>query len=575
MKKQAFLVIKTVVSRKILTSESHKITFKNFAFFVNKCKIFFIFWIPMLLYLPQAWAQFIVNGDAQQTSENCYRLTSDNLTKVGSIWNATKINLNESFEVILEVKLGCRDANGADGLVFGFQPVGTSVGRSGEGMGFGGVSPSLGFEMDTWSNPSQADPVFDHVAIIKNGIVNHSSSNNLAGPVPFGIDSTNQPINIEDCKFHDFRITWQADSQKLQIYLDCKSILSYKGNIVRDIFNNNPLVFWGFTAATGGATNEHSVCLKYTSFLDKLPDTTICKGGQVQLNARGGTSYLWSPADGLSNPRIANPIAKPTRTTIYSVIVSDGCQREVRDSLTVKIGGEPFTLELGRDTFLCDNQAIRLSAIVPRASYIWHDGSTDSVFVGKKSGTWGVTVSREGCRVTDSLKVRAIKNPVANFPNDTALCFGKDIVLNPTFSEGKIRWSDGSTLPTLRVSKSGNYGVVVSNVCSELTKNVNIGFVDCEKIYIPNAISPNGDNINDVFYIQDDGQNSITQILKLEIFSRWGNRVFSVQNLLPNDPTFGWSPAPSIPVGVYTFYTEVLFKNGEKRLKSGDFLIVR
>ena len=48
-------------------------------------------------------------------------------------------------------------------------------------------------------------------------------------------------------------------------------------------------------------------------------DTTICAGQQVQLNATGGTTYSWTPANTLSNSTAANPIATPTNTTTYIV----------------------------------------------------------------------------------------------------------------------------------------------------------------------------------------------------------------------------------------------------------------
>jgi hypothetical protein len=47
------------------------------------------------------------------------------------------------------------------------------------------------------------------------------------------------------------------------------------------------------------------------------PDDTICLGGSTQLQGTGGLIYQWSPATGLSNPNIANPIASPTITTTY------------------------------------------------------------------------------------------------------------------------------------------------------------------------------------------------------------------------------------------------------------------
>lgn len=54
---------------------------------------------------------------------------------------------------------------------------------------------------------------------------------------------------------------------------------------------------------------------------------TIQAGSSTQLNASGGVTYAWSPSAGLNNSNISNPIATPTLTTTYCVLVSDvgGC----------------------------------------------------------------------------------------------------------------------------------------------------------------------------------------------------------------------------------------------------------
>jgi len=61
-----------------------------------------------------------------------------------------KINLNNSFDFVFNVYLGCKDGEGADGIVFILQPLNTSIGAAGQGMGFYGVTPSVGIALDTW-----------------------------------------------------------------------------------------------------------------------------------------------------------------------------------------------------------------------------------------------------------------------------------------------------------------------------------------------------------------------------------------------------------------------------------------
>jgi len=49
----------------------------------------------------------------------------------------------------------------------------------------------------------------------------------------------------------------------------------------------------------------------------------ICSGSSTQLSASGGVYYTWTPAVTLNNDTIANPLATPTSTTVYQVVVAD------------------------------------------------------------------------------------------------------------------------------------------------------------------------------------------------------------------------------------------------------------
>jgi gliding motility-associated-like protein len=67
------------------------------------------------------------------------------------------------------------------------------------------------------------------------------------------------------------------------------------------------------------------------------PDQTIVFGEYAALQADGGLTYSWSPATGLSNPKIANPVAKPQVTTTYTVTVTtqNGCSSTDEVTITV------------------------------------------------------------------------------------------------------------------------------------------------------------------------------------------------------------------------------------------------
>ena len=139
--------------------------------------------IPLLLFCQTVQAQFFTNGSARTVNDSCFILTNDVLWEVGSIWYPDKIDLRNDFDLVMTMNFGSNHLMGADGIVFGLQPISTTIGEAGGGIGFGNVSPALGVEFDTYQNVFLGDPSFDHVAIIKNGNNNHTTANNLAGPV--------------------------------------------------------------------------------------------------------------------------------------------------------------------------------------------------------------------------------------------------------------------------------------------------------------------------------------------------------------------------------------------------------
>ena len=68
-------------------------------------------------------------------------------------------------------------------------------------------------------------------------------------------------------------------------------------------------------------------------------DTTIQIGQTVQLLGAGGIYFLWTPATGLNCSTCQNPMAKPTATTCYSLMVTDsnGCTKKSDSLLCVKV----------------------------------------------------------------------------------------------------------------------------------------------------------------------------------------------------------------------------------------------
>ena len=80
-------------------------------------------------------------------------------------------------------------SSGADGLVFVVQSAGNALGRFGDGIGYAGITSSIGVEFDTWYNGDHRDPNSNHIGIDINGSVDHSSSGSIAVPVSPNFDN--------------------------------------------------------------------------------------------------------------------------------------------------------------------------------------------------------------------------------------------------------------------------------------------------------------------------------------------------------------------------------------------------
>lgn len=85
-----------------------------------------------------------------------------------------------------------------------------------------------------------------------------------------------------------------------------------------------------------------------TPIVEISNDTTILAGDEIQLFARGGSIYRWSPADGLDNSDLANPLAGPRITTTYTVQIENefGCITEESVVITVDDQYEIFVPQL-------------------------------------------------------------------------------------------------------------------------------------------------------------------------------------------------------------------------------------
>lgn len=205
----------------------------------------------------------------------------------------------------------------------------TAIGIEGEGLGFEGISPSIGISLDTYRNPDLNDPAYDHISIQADGVVKHG--NDLEGPIP----ASSTINNIKDCQWHDFRIKWDPSTHILSAYFDGVFRLSTQTDLTATIFGNNPVVYWGFSGSTGGFNNLQKFCTPLSSGeVTGLTDSTMCVENGVSfkdssLSFTTIQGYYWNFGDGTFSD-VENPpphfFPQPgTYTVTHSITAEDNC----------------------------------------------------------------------------------------------------------------------------------------------------------------------------------------------------------------------------------------------------------
>lgn len=104
--------------------------------------------------------------------------------------------------------------------------------------------------------------------------------------------------------------------------------------------------------------------------------------------------------------------------------------------------------------------------------------------------------------------------------------------------------------------------VIDERNCNQ-TDSIFIRVKKSNKVFAPNSFSPNGDNINDYFYLQGDDHLIVET---LSIFNRWGVKVFDAQNIPMNVQTSGWNgtfKTQKMNPGVFVYYAKIRSNDSE------------
>jgi len=184
-------------------------------------------------------------------------------------------------------------------------------------------------------------------------------------------------------------------------------------------------------------------------------DTAICKGVvfQFPVTPHPAFTYQWSPAQGVSNPAIVNPVISVDTTTVFTLTaINQHCPQIIK---TVTVDVQPVPLvDLGPDLSKCQWDIIPMNPSVqppsyPHYGYTWiahpdlfHDGTGQLVFAGQKDTTLWLTVrTPAGCTGSDSVRVTVHPGNFASItPVDTFICPGQSVTIKVSGGES-YQWT--------------------------------------------------------------------------------------------------------------------------------------
>lgn len=251
--------------------------------------------------------------------------------------------------------------------------------------------------------------------------------------------------------------------------------------------------------------------LIYPPLITSAQGDSICEGASGQVSVTGGSAYDWGLPYGLSDTTIAGPVASPTVSTTYSVIVTDanGC----------------------KDTAYA---FVFVQAKPPSITY------TTSIVVGQTAALPGPQGSGwiYSWSPATSLSCTTCPTPVCSSTVDIT------------------------------------YVETITDVmgCFSVQSNYTVHIEPLSSVDVPSAFTPNGDGINDIVYVAGWG---IKKLIYFKIFNRWGELVFETDDLsIGWDGTYKGVPQ-NTETYVYEVSVEPYIDNNKPVFKKGALKLLR
>lgn len=281
----------------------------------------------------------------------------------------------------------------------------------------------------------------------------------------------------------------------------------------------------------------------------------------------------------------------------YTLVVSTSAGCTDDDEVTVILDDElPFAKSITGKGVRCfgdKNGSITIDSVIssrPPVLFSLDGGAftNQPVFFPLEPGKYTITLQdANGCEwITDSINVGQPDKLTVELGGNLVVTLGDQAQIEATISLpltaiDTIYWAPlldtlnaGSLKQTFLPLQSGQIGIRVIDTNGCAVNDRITWFVDqMHQVFIPNIIKPGGDfnNLLTVF-----GGSDVSLVESLQLFDRWGSKLFESFDFMPNDPSISWDgkfKGSIVSPGVYVYYAVVRFIDGERVLFKGDVTV--
>ncbi|KAA3634126.1 MAG: hypothetical protein DWQ02_11910, partial [Bacteroidetes bacterium] len=380
------------------------------------------------------------------------------------------------------------------------------------------------------------------------------------------------------------------------------------------IFNpagQNPLTYAFTYTVPGNVCPDDAVTLEIqlleTPVADAGIDTSLdCVTGEAPIGGDGTTAgimYSWNSDN--ASAIIENPVSAITSTNQpgqYTLIVINNLGCSDTDIVNISEPTSIPEMTISSDNVNCfgeNNGFINIDNItggMPPYTFSLNGNPAvlDTVFQNLGAGEYYLlTEDANGCSASQTINIIEPDSLyvllTGDFDNEqNIISLGQPLTITATFPPGaainQMMWNpdelnNSTVLNPVIVSPLGNttYSLsIIDESGCEASALLQVNVAAMRNLYFPSAFSPNDDGINDLFFIGSGP--GVESIARFEIFSRWGELLFSQKDIFPNDPTAGWDGTHKgklLNAGVFIYLAEVEFIDGKIKVYSGEVLLMR